>query len=146
MSSKVSEQQALVMDRNTNYTEPEQQYPILEGSGSKMGIGCCPFCLPQGFLGLLENNGQYVKTVQPGERIVRSLISPPLVLTVSLLPLAGCLCLCIPFENVKVMDMRMQSLSCTSDTKVRVGQNARQDIYRPTLFFARRLWIMSRFV
>ena len=67
---------------------------LLLNKGAGMEFGCCPFCLPQGFAGLLENNGQYVKTLTP-----------------------GCVCLCCPFENVKVIDLRMQSIECVSDTK-----------------------------
>ena len=87
------EDSALAAEKMSRDEQPE---PAIEGKGSKMCCGCCPSCIPQGSVGLLENNGVYVKTVQP-----------------------GCLCLCCPFESLRHMDLRLRTLECQSDTKTK---------------------------
>jgi len=75
------------MNRKTAGPEPK---------GMKIPLGCCPTCVPQGSVGLLENNGSFVKVLQP-----------------------GCTCVCFPFESVQMVDLRLQQLSCSSDSKTK---------------------------
>ena len=55
---------AQTMDRDT--MEPAGQQPPRVGSKMCFGCGCCPYSIPSGQVGMLENCGESQKTVQPG--------------------------------------------------------------------------------
>ena len=55
---------------------------------------CPAACVAQGELGLLQRFGRFQRVVHP-----------------------GCTCLCVGIEGITLLDMRLQSLLCTSDSK-----------------------------
>ena len=117
----MSSAQVLIMDRST---EPvKEEIPNIEGKRSKASPAFAILAPDRYLTRPTPSTPSSPKYTLDGVRIL-SLLRPSRQTrpTREQRPVrqdspAGCLSPCCPFENVRIVDTRVQSISCTSDTK-----------------------------